>query len=80
MCQTKDMQVFMDDKEKIWVVNLTLHGHYTCVYSVQSYWHKYRKQNMSAKQIIHKWSLMIENNGSQMHSTPLHITAVPKVY
>ena len=28
-------------------VNFTLHGYYTHVYSVQRYWHKYRKQNMS---------------------------------
>ena len=36
----------------------------------QRYWHKYRKQNMSAKQRIHKCSLMIKNKyGCQMHNT-----------
>ena len=49
---------------------LTLHGHYTLVYSFQSYWYKYRKQNMSPKQRIHKCSLMIKYKcDCQMHST-----------
>ena len=37
---------------------------YTCLYTVQSYWYKCRKQNMSAKERmegIHKCSLMIRN-------------------
>ena len=51
-------------------INITLDGHYTCVYSDQSLWHKYRKQNMFASQEIHQWSLMIKNKcGSQMHRT-----------
>ena len=38
--------------------------------SIKSYWHKYRKQNISAKQVIHKWSLMMKNKyDCQMHST-----------
>ena len=41
--------------------NFTLHGNYTCVYSFQSFWHKYRIQNMSDKPGIHRWSLMIKN-------------------
>ena len=48
--------------------NLYLCGHCTHVYSFQSFWHKYRKQNVSAKQGIHKCSLMIKNKyGCQMH-------------
>ena len=48
----------------------TLHGHYTCVYNFQSYWYKYRKQNMSAKLGICKCSLVMKNkNGCHMHST-----------
>ena len=35
-------------------VNLTPHGHCTHVYSFQSYWQKYRNQNMTAKQGISK--------------------------
>ena len=51
-------------------VNLILHGHFTHVYSFQSYWHNYRKQNISAKQWICKWSLMIKNTyGCLMQST-----------
>ena len=34
-------------------VNLTLHGHYKCVYSFWGYWHKDRKQNISGKWEIH---------------------------
>ena len=46
-----------------------LHGDYTHVYSVQSHWNAYTKQNMSAKQVIHKWSLMIKNKcGCQIHN------------
>ena len=42
---------------------------YTCRYSFSSCWHKYRKQNMSAKQVIHKWSLIIKNKyGCQFYS------------
>ena len=40
------------------VVSLKHCGHYTRVYSCQSSWHKCRKQNMSAREGIHKCSLM----------------------
>ena len=52
-------------------VNLnTLWSLYACVYIFQSYWHKYKKQNMSAKQGIHNWSFSIKNKYvCQMHST-----------
>ena len=43
---------------------------YIYVCTVQSYWYKYRKENMSSKQGIHKFSWMIKNKyGCQTHST-----------
>ena len=41
-------------------ISLTLLVHYThvCLYSFQSYWYKYRKQNMSVNQGILKCSLL----------------------
>ena len=37
---------------------------------LKGYWHKYRKQNLSAIQGISKWSLIIKNKYSyQLHST-----------
>ena len=53
---------------------------YTCVYSVQSYLYKYRKQNMSAKQGIHKWSLMLKINMVVKCLEHMHITADFKAY
>ena len=44
------------------------------MYSVQSYWDKYRKQNMSAKQRLHKCSLMIENKRVAKCIAHMHIT------
>ena len=50
-------------------VNVSLHGYYTLVYIFQSYWYKYRKQNMSDKQVIHDFLLLIKNKyGWQIHS------------
>ena len=60
-------------------VSLTIHGCYTCVYSSLSYWHKYRKQNMSAREGIHKWSLMIKNIVSKC-IVHIHITSELKAY
>ena len=63
--------------------NFTHHGY--CVYNVQTYWHKCKKENIftkiSAKQGICKWLLMIKNKyGCQIHSTYVYITTELKAY
>ena len=51
-------------------VNLAFHGHYTHVCTVSKVVGINTENKMSAKQGIHKWSLMIKNKyGCQMHST-----------
>ena len=47
-------------KENIWLTNVNIleafsvthHGHYTHVYSVHSYWQKYRKKYLPNKEYI----------------------------
>ena len=36
-------------------ISLMLDGHYTQMYGFQNHWHKYREQNISAKQGTHKF-------------------------
>ena len=61
-------------------VNLTFHGHYTHVYNVQSYWLNYRKQTVSAKQRIHKCSVMTKKDMVAKCIVHIHITAELKAY
>ena len=51
-------------------VNITLHGHYTHVCTVSKVTGMNTEKDMSAKQGIHNWSLMIKNKyGCELHNT-----------
>ena len=55
-------QIRLTNITNIWGCQLnTSWALYTCVSSVQSSRYKYRKQTMSTKQGIHRWSMMIKN-------------------
>ena len=49
--------------------NLTLHGHYTHVYTVSKGIGMNTERNIAAKKGIQEWSLMMKKYGHNTHST-----------